>query len=197
MCDIAMSIKDKLVKTNDPNIIVYENLLQPDDCNEIANYVIQDKINNTQEEGLPWEKGNNILLDHIDKKFYEYIIAYRWMLNSITSMYFKEIVYPTHSDIVLWNTGDQMAPHVDDGSWGTAEDVEGLWWRDYSAVTYFNDDFTGGETFVKDYVNKPKTGSVIIFPSSYEHGVHEVLSGKRVTFAMWFTLNPNKIEKIY
>ena len=44
-----MSIKDKLVKTNDPKIIVYENLLQPDDCNEIANYVIQDKINNTQE----------------------------------------------------------------------------------------------------------------------------------------------------
>lgn len=197
MCNIAMSVKDKLIKTNDPNIVVYENLLQPDDCNEIADYVIQDKINNTQEEGMPWEKGNNILLDHVDKKFYDYIIAYRWMLNSITSMYFKEIVYPTHSDIVLWNKGDSMIPHVDDGSRGTADDVEGLWFRDYSAVTYLNDDFTGGETFVKDYVNTPKTGSVIIFPSSYEHGVHEVLEGKRVTFAMWFTLNPNKIEKTF
>jgi predicted 2-oxoglutarate/Fe(II)-dependent dioxygenase YbiX len=59
-----------------------------------------------------------------------------------------------------------------------------------------NDDFTGGETFVDDYVNKPKTGSAIIFPSNYYHGVHKILSGQRVTFAMWFTLDPNKIEKL-
>ena len=73
MCDLAMSLKNRLVKTNDPNIVVYKDLLQPVDCNEIADYVIQEKINNTEEEGMPWEKGNSILLNHIDKKFFDYI----------------------------------------------------------------------------------------------------------------------------
>jgi hypothetical protein len=191
-----MSLEHKLIKTNDPNVIVYEDLLMPEDCEQIANYTIEQKVNNPIYEGLPWEKDNNILTSNISNKYKDYIVSYRWMLNTIASMYYNKILYPTHSDIVLWNTGDQMAPHVDNGMDGTKQDIEELGHRHYSAVTYLNDGFTGGETFVDNYVNKPKTGSAIIFPSNYYHGVHEILSGQRVTFAMWFTLDPNKIEKL-
>ena len=61
---------------------------------------------------------------------------------------------------------------------------------------YFNDDFEGGEIYFtklnKSYT--PEKGKVIYFPCNdpaYEHGVLQILSGKRYLFLMELTLNEN------
>ena len=180
-----------------PEIIVYDNVLLSDDCSQIADYMIDVKKDNPIQSGMPWEKGNNLFLQDIPEKFKNYLISYRDVLTLLVSEEYEKTLYPTHSDMVLWNEGDFMTPHVDNGSRGTEQDKSVLGCREYSAVTYLNDDFEGGETFVYGYTNKPLSGSVIVFPSAYEHGVNKVIKGKRVTFAMWFTQNNTKIEQIH
>jgi|TARA_R110000744_G_scaffold357489_1_gene464329 predicted 2-oxoglutarate/Fe(II)-dependent dioxygenase YbiX len=190
-------MSSKKVYTNNPDIIIYENILTNEDCDKIASFMIDAKKHNPNfGTGMPWEKGNNMFLHDIPDRFQDCILSYRERLTSVVSEEYHKILYPTHSDMVLWNEGDFMIPHVDNGSRGTEQDRINLGFRDYSAVTYLNDDFEGGETFVEDYTNTPKSGSVIVFPSGFEHGVKEVIKGKRVTFAMWFTENASKIEHI-
>jgi len=186
------------VHTSNPDIIIYDNILVNEDCDKIASFMIESKKHNPNfGTDMPWQKGNNMFLHDIPDRFRDSILSYRSLLTSIVSEEYHKILYPTHSDMVLWNEGDYMTPHVDNGSRGTEQDRIDLGFRDYSAVTYLNDDFEGGETFVEDYTNTPKSGSVIVFPSRYEHGVKEVIKGKRVTFAMWFTENSSKIEHVY
>uniref|UniRef100_A0A6P7GKK4 procollagen-proline 3-dioxygenase n=1 Tax=Diabrotica virgifera virgifera TaxID=50390 RepID=A0A6P7GKK4_DIAVI len=78
-------------------------------------------------------------------------------------------------------------------------------WRDYSAILYLNDDFKGGEfVFSADAVGKkiqskirPKCGRLVAFSSGPEnlHGVKAVKRGTRCAIGMWFTLNPDYVEK--
>ena len=68
--------------------------------------------------------------------------------------------------------------------------------RDYSAVIYLNDNYEGGKTFFNHgYEVQPKTGRLIYFTSGKEdaHGVTEVMSGHRYTFALWFTKNQERL----
>jgi predicted 2-oxoglutarate/Fe(II)-dependent dioxygenase YbiX len=50
-----------------------------------------------------------------------------------------------------------------------------------TAILYINDDYTGGEIdFIHDDIKiKPKSGSMVIFPSDKHHEVLEILSGNR------------------
>ena len=65
--------------------------------------------------------------------------------------------------------------------------------RDYTALAYLNDDFTGGELVFPDLdvVIAPKTGLLVGFPSNHKfvHSVRSVLSGKRYSLPIWFTVN--------
>lgn len=77
-------------------------------------------------------------------------------------------------------------------------------WRDYSAIIYLNDDFTGGELiFTKDLQGeivertvKPKCGRVVAFSSGNEniHGVRAVTNGSRFALGLWFTFSPEYAE---
>jgi hypothetical protein len=66
--------------------------------------------------------------------------------------------------------------------------------RDYTGVAYLNDDFTGGELAFPalDTVITPKPGLLVGFPSSHKflHAVPKVLSGKRYSLPVWFSVNP-------
>ena len=99
-----------------PEIIVYDNVLLSNDCSQIADYMIDVKKDNLIQSGMPWEKGNNMFLQDIPEKFKNYLISYRDVLTLIVSEEYEKTLYPTHSDMVLWNKGDFMIPHVDNGS---------------------------------------------------------------------------------
>jgi hypothetical protein len=72
--------------------------------------------------------------------------------------------------------------------------------RDYTGLVYLNDDFTGGELVFpgRDLVITPKPGLLVGFPSNHKfvHAVPKVLSGKRYSLPVWFTVNSTKAMQV-
>jgi 2OG-Fe(II) oxygenase superfamily len=72
--------------------------------------------------------------------------------------------------------------------------------RDYTGLLYLNDKFTGGELVFpdRDAVIIPKPGLFVGFPSHHKfvHTVPKVLSGKRYSLPIWFTLNSAKAMQV-
>ena len=101
----------------------------------------------------------------------------------------------------LW-PGDSHIPHADN------ERKEHRRWlpnhtpqRDYTALIYLNNDFTGGELVFpdRDVVIIPKPGLFVGFPSNHEfvHAVPKVLSGKRYSLPVWFTMDSEKAMQVW
>jgi len=71
---------------------------------------------------------------------------------------------------------------------------------DYTGIAYLNDDFMGGELVFPDLniVIAPRPGLLVGFPSNHEfvHAVPKVLSGKRYSLPIWFTVNPTKAMQV-
>ena len=100
----------------------------------------------------------------------------------------------------LW-PGDSHIPHADN-----AREEHGRWvpnhtpHRDYTALIYLNDNFTGGELVFpdRDVVIIPKPGLFVGFPSNHKfvHAVPKVLSGKRYSVPVWFTMDSAKAMQV-
>ena len=95
------------------------------------------------------------------------------------------------------SSGDFHIPHADnerreEGQWVPNHTPQ----RDYTGLVYLNDDFTGGELAFPNLgiVIAPMPGLLVGFPSNHEfvHAVPKVLSGKRYSLPVWFTVNPTK-----
>jgi hypothetical protein len=72
--------------------------------------------------------------------------------------------------------------------------------RDYTGIVYLNDNFTGGELVFPhlDVTIVVKRGLLVAFPSDHRfvHAVPKVLSGKRYSLPVWFTLNSAKAMQV-
>jgi len=72
--------------------------------------------------------------------------------------------------------------------------------RDYTGIAYLNDNFTGGELVFPhlDVAIAPKPGLLVAFPSNHRfvHAVPKVLSGKRYSLPVWFTVNSAKAMQV-
>jgi hypothetical protein len=97
--------------------------------------------------------------------------------------------------------GDSHTPHADnerreEGRWVPNHTPQ----RDYTGLVYLNDDFTGGELVFPSLgiVIAPRPGLLVGFPSNHEfvHAVPKVLSGKRYSLPVWFTVNPTKAMQV-
>ena len=98
-------------------------------------------------------------------------------------------------------SGDSHIAHADneqeeDGRWMPNHTPQ----RDYTGLAYLNDDFTGGELVFPDLevVINPKPGLFVAFPSNHKfvHAVPKVLSGKRYSLPVWFTVNAAKAMQV-
>jgi hypothetical protein len=98
-------------------------------------------------------------------------------------------------------TGDSHIPHADNerlenGAWVPNHTPQ----RDYTGIAYLNDNFTGGDLVFPELnvVITPKPGLLVGFPSNHDfvHAVPEVLSGKRYSLPVWFTLNSAKAMQV-
>jgi hypothetical protein len=98
-------------------------------------------------------------------------------------------------------TGDSHIPHADNerlenGGWIPNHTPQ----RDYTGIAYLSEDFTGGDLVFPELnvVITPKPGLLIGFPSNHDfvHAVPEVLSGKRYSLPVWFTLNSAKAMQV-
>ncbi len=105
--------------------------------------------------------------------------------------YDEDYLYPDFSNIVQWSANMVLNPHCDNMHIYDPDLEHDTPQRDYSAVLCLNDNYEGGHTTFpeQDIEYSGRTGRVIIFPSgrSHPHGVTEVTSGLRYTFAMWMT----------
>jgi predicted 2-oxoglutarate/Fe(II)-dependent dioxygenase YbiX len=101
-------------------------------------------------------------------------------------------IYSDTAQIVVWTEGLELTPHADnlhpDGQPNATPH------RCYSCLIYLNDDYEGGETYFPGFGLrvKPERGLLIIFGSGPEcvHGVTRVRSGRRFTYAGWYTFDP-------
>jgi hypothetical protein len=98
-------------------------------------------------------------------------------------------------------SGDSHVAHADNeqrehGRWVPNHTPD----RDYTAIAYLNDNFTGGELVFPhlDLAIAPKPGLLVAFPSNHRfvHVVPKVLSGKRYSLPIWFTVNSAKAMQL-
>ena len=98
-------------------------------------------------------------------------------------------------------TGDSHIPHADNerlenGGWVPNHTPQ----RDYTGIAYLNHDFTGGELVFPDLgiTIAPRSGLFVGFPSNHEfvHAVPKVLSGKRYSLPIWFSVNSAKTMQV-
>ncbi len=103
--------------------------------------------------------------------------------------------------VACMSSGDSHIPHADNerrehGRWVPNHTPQ----RDYTGLAYLNDDFTGGELVFpdRDLVIAPKPGLLVGFPSNHKfvHAVPKVLSGKRYSLPVWFTVNSTKAMQV-
>jgi hypothetical protein len=111
-----------------------------------------------------------------------------------------------------------MPRHVDDGN-GYPEQEHNLGMRFITSVSYMNDNYEGGYTFIRndgvddkiwrtdpklsfpndvfeDYISVPEKGTTVVFLAndSNAHGVTKVEKGDRVILSTWFTKDLNYKE---
>lgn len=191
------------IETELPHVFQFENVIPTQLCDDAAKYVLEAKASAPYraEELIPWNDDDTIPWQHCAiQPLKANVYAYRLLLTQIASHCYKEILYPTFTDFVLWRPGRAQAEHKDNGYEFPKDD--NLSMRKITSVTYLNDDFEGGETFIRGaddmyHVNTPKKGSVLFFASDDRcpHGVLQVKSGYRITLPIWFTDIPAHCER--
>tara|TARA_B100000073_G_scaffold171279_1_gene141634 strand:+ start:1397 stop:1933 length:537 start_codon:yes stop_codon:yes gene_type:complete len=164
------------------NVIKKEDRIKLIDFFKNADKQKQD--NEFDNRTLNYDLVNDLEIKNIMNKF-------RWQLTfKVMSHYNEDALYPQFLDLVEWKTGMKMDWHADnmyrDGKPNNTP------FRDYSAVTYLNDDYEGGVTQFKNDLTEdilPEAGGVVVFPSDRFHNVSEVTSGTRYTMPMWWSKN--------
>lgn len=209
------------VKIGD-TITKYGGVLTNEECDLLFNYT-KNKTNNPVEDPnkVPWEMGEKSnTLYYIAIKEAEIrglLKKYKDTLANAISTDLGIQVYPHLTTLVLWKPGQSMPRHVDDGNGYDRERDLGM--RFITSVSYMNDDYDGGYTFVKndgvnnqewrknpvlsfpneifeDYISKPEKGATIAFYADDRnaHGVTKLNTGDRVILSTWFTKYPEYKE---
>lgn len=188
------------IDTGYKTIFRVENALDVNVCNQLCDFMIR-KLTpypNIENEVMPWHDGETFIpWDLPDNYLKNKIRLYRKSMTEVVSDAFKKQLYPEFTHLVLWRTGRRMSKHKDDG-YDTNDPLDA---RKVSSVTYLNDNFIGGETFIAnetgmDYISKPVAGSFVCYLSdeSNSHGVNEITKGNRITLPIWFTDDYQKSE---
>ena len=213
----------KQVTIDSNTIIKYTDILTNEECDKLYNYTFS-KTNNpvTDPNKVPWElegKTNTLYYHSIDdKEVKDILIRYRNQLADDLTKKEGKNIYPHLTTLVLWKPGQHMPRHVDDGNGYDGRSAQ-LGMRYMTSVTYLNDDFEGGYTYIKDdglndhlwrtrpelsfpnsvfkdYISKPEKGSTLAFYADDRnaHGVTPLESGDRIILSTWFTTDENYRE---
>ena len=159
--------------------------------NDISNWSTKDHDSNWSNRIVKLDKVDNDSIRRLVE-----VVKYKISILCAKS-YNVDYIYPEYCDLVYWATGMSLGVHADNMWINRPKEKHFCSHRDFSAVIYLNDNYKGGKTFFNDngYEVEPKTGKLIYFTSGKEdaHGVTEVISGDRYTFALWFTKNEERI----
>lgn len=200
----------------------YINVLTDEECDTLYNYTFS-KTNNPVSDisKVPWElngKTNTLYYYCVDDQDIRKLLQkYKYTLAEEMTKQEGVPIYPHLTTMVLWKPGQQMPRHVDDGN--GYEGRENLNIRYITSITYLNDNFKGGHTFIRndgvddhlwrtdrtlsfrtdilnDYVSIPEKGATLTFYGSDKnaHGVTKLEEGDRIVLSTWFTKHPEYQE---
>lgn len=213
----------KEIAINSTSIRKYVDILTDEECDRLYDYTFKMTNNPVSDPNqVPWEqKGKTNTLYYYcvdDQEIRDLLNKYKNTLAEEMTKLEGEPIYPHLTTMVLWKPGQKMPRHVDNGS-GHAAREKDLGMRYLTSVTYLNDNFKGGYTYVKndgvdgpnwrgdvklsfpndvfeDYISVPEKGATITFYGSdlNAHGVTTLEEGDRIVLSTWFTKDPQFIE---
>ena len=183
-------------------ILIIENYLTPDEVAAINDFcdfqvgkmaLTGKKDSCSEDEDIALQRSPAFEAERIE------LHAIREMVESICKDIFGRVISDHYGVPIEWyefphilryRKGGHYVPHSDSESWDAVQQcwVKGID-RDYSAVLYLNDRFTGGRLHFPDldYYAVPKPGMLVCFPSGhkYRHAAEPTLSGKRYAMVTW------------
>ena len=192
------------VETGSNQIFRYDNVLSKETCDEICEYLYEEKGRKMASEkgGVPWadnDTNDTLHFSQIPNNLLKTkILFHRQRVKNLVMSCFNEPAFVEFTHLVAWRTGKSQNRHKDNGY----RENDPLRFRKFTTVTYLNENFEGGETFIqtehgKDYISKPKTGSVVLYYSDEraQHGVNLITNGIRITLPIWFCSNYEHSEE--
>lgn len=180
-----------------PSLVQRRNVLSEDQCKILIDCFERQRSTAAAHTGSEFWDGRYIWQNKIPRSEVDAlrIMQQARFVAHVTLMQEFQPEKPLYSDtaqVVLWTEGIELTPHADnlepDGR------PNGTPHRSFSSIIYLNDDYEGGETYYPGFGLriKPERGMMMLFGSGpeYVHGVTEMRSGKRYTYAGWFTFDP-------
>jgi hypothetical protein len=179
------------------NAKIVENFLSKDVCEFIVNSV---------KDISPWESGGDDFWDNrslnirtlFDKGHSELakilINTKDKVKKEIEEAYGQGPVYSDLFQVVRWFPGMEQPPHADDMTNVEGEDdLEWFAHRNFGAIIYLNDDYSGGETFYPQHEISisPEAGKLAVHPGTpdHMHGVTKIENETRYTLASFWTFD--------
>jgi hypothetical protein len=165
-------LKNALMDNLNDYVKIYHKVLDEDLCEFlILSYemssdnreIVKNKVINFTQLNINVHCPN--LLGHAIKGARNALQLYKTQLPVQTRHFPKNSLALEEFRVKCYNggTGEQFATHVDVGDYNSAK-------RYLAFLFYLNDDFTGGETrFFSNNLIKPKTGSVVVFPPTWQY----------------------------
>ena len=179
------------------NAKTVQNFITAEEANTIIDFVSSIE---------PWENGGSDFWDNrslnainiysnmspeIGKTLYD---IRQKLGEEIKKLYGLSEVYPDLFQVVRWFPGMEQSPHADDMTDAMEHEKHLVEWfshREYGAIIYLNDNYSGGHTY---YPNQgfdiaPEVGKLAVHPGDPEHlhGVTKIEGNVRYTLASFWT----------
>jgi hypothetical protein len=175
------------------NLKTVQDFISKEDAEEIIYFV--SKIEKWEDsEGTSFWSNRCLSAQNIYNNYNKDMGKYLYDLRSrieenIKSHYGLDEVFPDLLQVIRWFPGMEQAPHSDNMK--NTEHSAVHQHRDYGAVLYLNDNFSGGKTFYPqyDFEISPEAGKLAIHPAETDHmhGVTKVEDGVRYTIVSFWT----------
>jgi hypothetical protein len=129
----------------------------------------------------------------IGKMLYE---IFQRIGQEIKKSYNLEEIYPDVCSVIRWFPGMEQGPHCDDMTPFLKDDVNVHKHREFGAIVYLNNDYSGGHTYYPNHNIDitPAVGKLAIHPGDPDHlhGVSKIDGSVRYTLSSFWSQNPNK-----
>lgn len=177
-------------------ILIFEKFLDTKSIDQYLKFLNTENLWENNGDGIWNNRTINIrtMPENIQTSILDYRIRVKKQI--LDSYLINQNLYCDIFQFVKWNIGDLLYPPHADAEYASGK-IHPFSYRNYSAITYLNDNYKGGEIYFTEFNNfRPKIspGTLIIFPGTleYMHGVTEILEGTRYTIASFFTFDKTR-----
>lgn len=182
------------------NTKIINDFLTNEECERILHFA--KNVNDWESGDSDFWNGrflNSEYINKLDSDTGKLIYEIRSRLaTEIESQYGIKKIYPDLFQIVRWFPGMVQQPHADDMTNIESDELDWFAHREFGAIVYLNDDYSGGKTYYPkhNFEVDPKAGRLAIHPGDPEHlhGVTEIVDNIRYTLASFWTRDKNYFD---